>query len=323
MGKKNIVWNDYISQNERFADFFNGVLFQGKQIVLPENLTELNTKLWRKQQGRNSYHEYIRDVVKLWEYKEKKYILGLEPEELPHYALPVKYLNYESLEYDRQYKEILKEHRKKCDLLPDEYLSGFAASDRLIPIVTLGVYLGEKTWSGFTRLSEMIGIEEIPFEIRGQIVSCCNEFHSNLLNIHALETSDIFRTDLREVFGFLKRQGDKEKLVRYVEENDTFRHLKEDAFEVLCTYSEAQKLAIRKEECWTERGINMCTAIRELMEDAREEGRIEVKALNELIYLLVNEGRIEDLGRASKDSAYQKQLMEQYGISGYKNPTFY
>ncbi len=48
MGKKNIVWNDYISQDERFADFFNGVLFQGQKIVDPEALTQLDSKLWRR-----------------------------------------------------------------------------------------------------------------------------------------------------------------------------------------------------------------------------------------------------------------------------------
>ncbi len=73
----------------------------------------------------------------------KKFILGLEPEESLQYALPVKHINYESLEYDRQYKEILKKHRERRDLASAEYLSGYAASDRLMPIVTIGIYLGE------------------------------------------------------------------------------------------------------------------------------------------------------------------------------------
>lgn len=120
LGKKNIVWNDYISQNERFADFFNGVVFHGHQVVLSEDLTPLDSKLWRREQEKNSYNEYIRDTVKLWKHRDKKYILSLEPEESPHYALPVKYMNYESVQYDRQYKESMKAHRKSRDLCPDE-----------------------------------------------------------------------------------------------------------------------------------------------------------------------------------------------------------
>ena len=119
---------------------------------MPHSLSILDTKLWRRQQNKLSYHEYIRDTVKLWEYEGKKFILGLEPEESLHYALPVKYMNYESLEYDRQYKEILKKYRERRDLASAEYLSGYAVSDRLMPIVTIGIYLGEKPWSGFQRL---------------------------------------------------------------------------------------------------------------------------------------------------------------------------
>ena len=160
MGKKNIIWNDYISKNERFADFINGVIFQGEQLVQPEALITLDSKLWRTDQKKNSYHEFIRDMVKIWEYQGIKYLFGLEPEESPHLALPVKYMNYESVEYDRQYKETVKQHRNKQDLSAEEYLSGFAESDRLMPVITIGIYLGEKTWCGSTRLENMTRVKE-------------------------------------------------------------------------------------------------------------------------------------------------------------------
>ena len=54
MGKKNIIWNDYISKNERFADFINGVIFQGEQLVQPEALITLDSKLWRTDQKKRS-----------------------------------------------------------------------------------------------------------------------------------------------------------------------------------------------------------------------------------------------------------------------------
>lgn len=55
----------------------------------------------------------------------------------------------------------------------------------------------------------------------------------------------------------------------------------------------------------------MCTALRELKEEGRAEGRAEI---NKLVFLLVNEGRIEDLSRASRDSEYQAKLLMEYGI---------
>lgn len=60
--------------------------------------------VWGRQPDKNSYNEFIRDTVKLWQHEDEKYILSLEPEDSPHYALPVKYMNYESVQYDRQYK---------------------------------------------------------------------------------------------------------------------------------------------------------------------------------------------------------------------------
>lgn len=79
----------------------------------------------------------------------------------------------------------------------------------------------------------------------------------------------------------------------------------------------------------------MCTALRELEEDAREEGRVEGRAegraegkreglaagmrkgshlMNELNRKLIQDGRTEDLFRSIQDAEYQKKLMEEYGI---------
>lgn len=317
MGKKNIVWNDFISQNDRFADFFNGVVFGGKKIVSQEALTALDTKLWRRKPEKGSYHEYIRDTVKYWTYEGKTYVLGLELEESPHYALPVKYMNYESAEYDRQYKEQLRRHRETRDLRRDEYLSGFAVDDRLLPVITIGVYLGERMWGGFMTLSEMAGIEEIPSEIRECILPAVNDHQVNLFNIHTLKSSDIFQSDLREVFGFLKWQGDREGLRRYIEENEQFRHLKEDAYDVLCLYSGNKKLACRKESYRTKEGngMSMCTAMREWAEEERQEGRQEGnRILNELNKGLLVDGRTEDLFQSIQDPDYQEKLLREYGI---------
>lgn len=241
----------------------------------------------------------------------------MEPEETPHNALPVKYMNYESLEYDRQYKEILQEHRRERDLSPDEYLSGFSQTDRLIPIVTIGIYLGEKPWRGFADISEMTGAVEESGEIRQYLAPLWNDFHVNRVDIHTLETSDVFQTDLREVFGYLKYQGDKEKLTCYVEENERFQYLKEDAYDVLSIYGENEKLALKKEKYRTKEGINMCTALRELEEEAMAKGRAEEReAMKRLIFHLVNEGRIGDLKRVARDMKYLEKLMKEYGIQG-------
>lgn len=52
-----------------------------------------------------------------------------------------------------------------------------------------------------------------------------------------------------------------------------------------------------------------------LKEDAREEGREEIRAeLNQLTICLLNTKRYNDLERAAEDIEYQKKLLKEFGI---------
>ena len=40
MGKRNVVTKKYMSMNDKFADLCNYVLFDGEQVIRPEDLIE-------------------------------------------------------------------------------------------------------------------------------------------------------------------------------------------------------------------------------------------------------------------------------------------
>ena len=42
MGRDNVIVNRWFSQKERFADLMNGCLFQGQQVILPEQLEKID-----------------------------------------------------------------------------------------------------------------------------------------------------------------------------------------------------------------------------------------------------------------------------------------
>ena len=44
MGKSNIAIKQFFRDKERFADLFNGYVFQGEQIVKPEDLEEKDSE---------------------------------------------------------------------------------------------------------------------------------------------------------------------------------------------------------------------------------------------------------------------------------------
>ena len=45
MGKEDVYESDYLENPEIFADLINGVLYQGKQVVSPRDLSELYGEL--------------------------------------------------------------------------------------------------------------------------------------------------------------------------------------------------------------------------------------------------------------------------------------
>jgi arginine/lysine/ornithine decarboxylase len=86
------------------------------------------------------------------------------------------------------------------------------------------------------------------------------------------EEFDMFHSDLKEVLLFIKYARDKKKLQELVESDEAFRHMDSDAVKVInkCT---GARLQIREKE----RTVDMCQAIKDLMEDAAAEAKVEAE----------------------------------------------
>lgn len=79
-------------------------------------------------------------------------------ESFNHYAMPVKNMVYDALQYAKQVEEAIDSHRLSGDYKyvgSDEYLSGFMKEDHLLPVVTLAVYFDSKEWDGPLSIHEM------------------------------------------------------------------------------------------------------------------------------------------------------------------------
>ena len=44
MGKTDVILKQWLKNKERFADLFNAVVFDGEQVIKPEELEELNSE---------------------------------------------------------------------------------------------------------------------------------------------------------------------------------------------------------------------------------------------------------------------------------------
>ena len=130
MAKVDKVLQEYWDDGEKFADLFNAKLFGGERKILPEKLSEVDSRGISTVIGKNEKvsSPIYRDLVKVakvyHEYGVELVILGLENQEHIHYAMPMRVMGYDYSEYKKQYRRNAKKYKKNSKgLTKDEFLS--------------------------------------------------------------------------------------------------------------------------------------------------------------------------------------------------------
>ena len=164
--KPDTVLKNYWNDNGQFADLFNAVLFGGEQVISPDELEDVDTE----ESFILEHREYVesirasRDGIKISKkslaYGVELTILGLESQEHIHYAMPLRVMGYDYGTYKKQYDGNAGKYQSADGLNNDEYLSGMKKTDKFIPVITIVVYYGEKTWDGATALHDMLNIPD-------------------------------------------------------------------------------------------------------------------------------------------------------------------
>ena len=108
MGVIDTEGKKYLSKNKFFADMFNYILYDGKAVIQPEELRELDTTEIAIPYGNGARVpvQKYRDLLKMWSaYMDDTAVyvmLGAELQGNTHYAMPVKKGLYDMLGYARQ-----------------------------------------------------------------------------------------------------------------------------------------------------------------------------------------------------------------------------
>lgn len=190
-------------------------------------------------------------------------------------------------------------------LSPGEYLYGFGKDSKLFPVTTFILYNGIEDWKGPTCLHDMLDFADIPDSLKKWIPN----YRINIIEIRKIKDTSVFQTDLRHVLDFLRYAEDKNKLKELVENNPYYQSMEEDAYDVVAHYAGVAGLVEAKEYYIEEGKMNMCTAIKEMIEDGRAEGRLEGKL----------EGSAEGIIKTARkygasDTEIIAQLMEELAI---------
>ena len=270
MGKIDQITNEYMKDKSRFSDVFNYFMYGGRQVLLPEHLHELSTVEQVFPYGKDGKtHEVqrFRDVLKnacvMTDEQERTYVLlGIENQSYIHYAAPVKDMLYDAMNYARQAERIASAHRKRKDsTTSSEFLSGFNKDDRLRPIITLMIYWSDKEWDGKLSLHEII---DFPDE---KIKSFIPDYWVNLLSPSRIDDFAKFRTEISEVFQFIKCSGDKSALTALLDGNAEYRQLDRASAEVINVVTGLDfKFTVEGGK------VDVCKAIEQIKETAMAEG---------------------------------------------------
>lgn len=256
-----MVLKDFWRQNERFADLFNAVIFQGKEVLKPEMLQEMDTDMSGIIQFRD-YEESlmrIRDVVKKAAFGIEFAVLGIESQQRTHYAMPLRTLLYDGMGYLKEYQEITRSRkRERRSGTAGEFLSGMSKEDRLHPIITLVVCYSENAWDGPMSLKDMV--VEMPEEI-GRIFS---DYRMNLIEVRESDRYVFHNEDVRTVFDISREifRGNFDKIAETYRERDIGSEL----ITVIGMITDCEELAQRGSS--GEVG-DVCTALEKLKDTVR------------------------------------------------------
>lgn len=277
LGVKDAVTTKYMRQNEIFADAFNYFVYGGEQVISPEGLKELDTREidvpYGGEKGAKQPVQKTRDVIKsviaMMDKRTAYLLLAIENQSNIHYAMPVKNMVYDALQYAKQVEKAAASHKLSGDYKgvdSDEYLSGFMRADHLLPVVTLVIYFDSKEWDGPLSIHEMFTEQD------ARVLAFVPDYKINLIAPAAIEDSEFkkFQTTLKEVLSFIKYSGNADKLQEVISIDGEFRHLGRNEVDVLNACVNANLTMEKDEEV-----LDVCQAIQIIADRAAEQKRMD------------------------------------------------
>lgn len=318
MGRTETITCEYLKSMEVFADVLNIVLYLGRKVVKPENITELDTsymsiipdniegvelsdtdtfakaaRIGKKKKTHTNIRRY-RYILRMVRFEDihnndevkscVRVIAGIEQQTNVHYAMPIRDMLYDALEYVEQIKKISATTKRNSKAVKNlitnaEFLSEIGKDDKLIPVVTIVVYFQTEEWDGPRSLHEMLDFTGMSEELVKIIPdykmlilqpSCYDEIPDNELN-----------STLPIVMGLLKCAGSKTEFQNYINDHaERFRNLPKDAVEVINEYC---SIGVPEERIKEEKVIAMCKAMEEIREEERSKGRIKGEQIGKVI----------------------------------------
>lgn len=305
MGNVDSRAKEYFSDNERFADLCNYVLYDGEPVIQPDFLEEKDTTEVLSVFGADQKQIHIqkwRDLLRSTVIRSFQgvclILIGVEAQADIHYAMPVKNMIYDALNYGYQVKEAARKHKQDRDYKDSaEFLSGFRASDKLTPIITITVYLGTEDWDAPRKLSDMYG------EVDERLRPFLQDFNANVLVPREMHAFSKFRTGLKQVFEVLNVAGDRDAMEKVFRSDKMFQALDNETVHAINEFA-GTRIPVNKKGKVTD----VCKAWEDQEQYGRSKERID--AIRNMIELgLTKEQILKKYSEEEYEKAEQELLV--------------
>ena len=223
-------------------------------------------------------------------------MLGIENQTDIHYAMPVRNIIYDALQYGKQVADIAARHRARDGDAKGhsrgEYLSGFYKEDKITPVITLVLHFGANEWDGPLSLHEMMAVQD------PALLHFVQDYQLHLIDPAKLSAEDLgrFSSSLREVIGYIKYSKDKERLSEFLTDNPRML-LEANAARVIKAVTNTPLEIPEGAEV-----IDVCKAVEEMINESEERGELR------MLVQLVRDGDLK-LERAAEKA---RMTVEQF-----------
>ena len=140
------------------------------------------------------------------------------------------------------------------------------------------------------------------------ILPYVDDYHLHLIVPSEISDFELFKTSLREVLEFIKVSNDEAKADELINNKPGYRKLEHDAISAINVFTGIQ-LSV------DEKGgkVDMCKA----WDDHKKSG---MDLVSRLYVCLIQDGRTDDILKASTDTEYRDELIQYYGLDKKKEP---
>lgn len=282
MGQKDLTQKNLESYPDVFADTINSLLYEGKQILLPQDLQPAPTETLYHGTGdslRNQFHDVSQYAMQDGRIKVQ---YTLENESNAHGKMILRRAGYEGAVYRNQYKKQTRD---------------------IFPIISSVLYWGKRKWNAPKSLNTLLKKQQLP----ESTMNLVDNIQLRVYNMRFLskKVRERFTSDMRIVVDYLA-EGDT-----YIPTSQPILHA--EAFLRMMTELSSdfryEEIIANLAERPAEKGaITMC----ELLDKYEAKGETLFASLMECLF---RDNRMSDARLVLTDINLRQKLYHEYGLS--------